>query len=166
MGMLTGHTRIYTWTILILWIVEFRALWNLWRSIFQMDVLPMCSQLTMAWVTKVRACVVSRDLLQGLFHKGWFTLGSEDQRNSKIKRSYWLRAKFWIQGVNTRVQDQGMTNWSGTNGALIPAKYQRSPFLKIHLVWETSSQAWVQSWVWETKIHSGVFWMPSIGPGL
>lgn len=47
--------------------------------------------------------------------KGGFTLiGIEDQRNFETT-IFWLRARFWTQGVYTMVKVQGMKEQSGNN---------------------------------------------------
>lgn len=46
-----------------------------------------------------------------------YTRVNQDQRNFEIKRSYWVRAKIWTQGVYYRVQVQGMKKWSADNVA-------------------------------------------------
>ena len=59
----------------------------------------------------------------------------QDQRNSKIKQSYWSRATFWTQRLYTRVRVLGMEKkevvlmWHH-----FPAKSRQAPLKNILLI--------------------------------
>ena len=71
----------------------------------------------------------------------------QDQRNSKIEWSYWLRSKFLTQGIYIRVYFHGMKKWGGGNMTSLSHQIWvvHMSILKTPLmIWETNLQAWIQ----------------------
>ena len=103
----------------------------------------MTAQMTLLfiWVVKGSLLVLGWVILCGIY------IEAQDYKDLKVERSYWLRAKFWTQGVDTRVRVQGMEVWTGADVSSFSRQISTIFIPKtLLLVQEIDSQAWVRCW--------------------
>ena len=67
----------------------------------------------------------------------------QDQRNSKIKQSYWSRAKIWTQELNNRVQIWGVRKQNGAKVASLSCQISAVPTQESTPCSTNQSLSWV-----------------------